>query len=128
MARDSTFVLRIYIPGRPQCRYDQAPECRFEQSELNFGLHLRLGDRRAIESVTMEYFHFLEAFMETVTEVVERKGRAAPTFHVFTETLLPCPSLEDGTFDELPVWPAEQDQVMDPPLPSHRPWCLSKYH
>lgn len=66
----------------------------------------------------MEYFQFLEAFMETVTEVVERKGRAVPTFHVFTETLLPCPSLEDGTFDELPVWPAEQDQVMDPPVPS----------
>lgn len=70
-----------------------------------------MGDRRNIERATPEYFSLLEDFMETLTEEVERKGHPAPTFHVFTEALHPCPSPESGSFNEFPHWPVERDQV-----------------
>lgn len=92
-------------------RYDQAPKCEYASSELNFALHLRMGDRRDIERVTPEYFSLLEDFMETLTEEVEAKGHSAPAFHIFSEALYPCPSLENGTFSEFPPWPVDRDQV-----------------
>lgn len=108
-------------PGRLLCaplashtavyRYNQTPHCHYESAELNFALHLRMGDRRGIQRATLEYFQLLDKFMEAVTEGVVGKGHAAPTFHVFSETLFPCPSAESGTFAEFPVWPVEMDQV-----------------
>lgn len=70
-----------------------------------------MGDRRDIEPVTPDYFSLLEDFMETLTDGVEGKGHAAPMFHVFSEALYPCPSPENGTFNEFPLWPVERDQV-----------------
>lgn len=96
---------------RSLCRYDQAPDCSYGSSELNFALHLRMGDRREIEQVTFEYFEYLDDFMDTVTQAVLDKGRDAPMFHVFSEALMPCPSTVNGTFAEFPLWPVEMDQV-----------------
>lgn len=101
-------------------RYDQAPECEYSSSGLNFALHLRMGDRRDIEPVTSEYFLLLEDFMETLTEEVEGKGHASPMFHVFSEALYPCPSPENGTFKEFPRWTVERDQVSRAALRAHR--------
>ena len=70
-----------------------------------------MGDRRGLQQATLEYFQLLDNFMEAVTEGVVGKGHAAPTFHVFSETLFPCPSEANGTFTEFPVWPVEMDQV-----------------
>lgn len=92
-------------------RYDEAPECAFEPSRLNFALHVRMGDRRAIERPTLEYFRLLETFMEAIREGVVEKGLNPPMFHVFSETLLPCPTADNATFDEFPVWPVGADQV-----------------
>ena len=92
-------------------RYNETPDCHYESAELNFALHLRMGDRRDIEQATSEYFQLLDNFMEAVTEGVVRKGQAEPTFHVFSETLFPCPFAENGTFPEFPAWPVEMDQV-----------------
>lgn len=70
-----------------------------------------MGDRRDIEPVTPQYFLLLEDFMRALTEEVEAKGHPAPMFHVFSESLYPCPSQENGTFNEFPPWPVERDQV-----------------
>lgn len=91
-------------------RYDE-PECGYEESELNFALHVRMGDRRELEGVTPEYFSRLEGFMATVTQAVVEREQAAPMFHVFSEALYPCPSPENATFTEFPFWPVERDQV-----------------
>lgn len=56
--------------------------------------------------------------MTTVSGQVGEKGLEPPRFHVFSETLLPCPSTETGTFDEFPTWPVEMDQVSQ--LGSHQ--------
>lgn len=93
------------------CRYNETPECGYESSELNFALHLRMGDRRDLEGATPEYFSLLEDFIEVVTQEVVRKGHATPKFHIFSEALYPCPSPENGTFVEFPLWPVERDQV-----------------
>eukprot|EP00752_Nemacystus_decipiens_P017727 g15895.t1 len=95
----------------PRPWYDQAPECEYASSELNFALHLRMGDRRDIERVTPGYFSLLEDWMRTVAEEVEGRGHAAPMFHVFSEALYPCPSWENRTFNEFPLWPVERDQI-----------------
>lgn len=92
-------------------RYNHTPVCHYEMSELNFALHVRLGDRKTIEPVTAEYFGLLESFMETVAKGVEKMGHATPAFHVFSETLSPCPSADTGTFHEFPEWPVKADQV-----------------
>lgn len=95
-------------------RYNETQEeaCGgYESSELNFALHVRMGDRRDMEGATPAYFSLLEDFMEVVTEGVVGRGHAAPTFHVFSEALYPCPSQENGTFHEFPLWPVERDQV-----------------
>lgn len=92
-------------------RYNHEPECGYEESELNFALHVRMGDRRELEGVTPEYFSLLEDFMATVTRAVVERKQVAPMFHVFSEALYPCPSPENATFQEFPFWPVERDQV-----------------
>ena len=51
--------------------------------------------------------------MTTVSHEVVGKGLEPPLFHIFSETLNPCPSGETGLFDEFPTWPVELDQVRD---------------
>lgn len=92
-------------------RYNPTPECGYEPSGLHFALHVRMGDRRDLEPATPAYFSMLEDFMGVVTQEAARKGHAAPVFHVFSEALYPCPSPENGTFEEFPTWPVERDQV-----------------
>ncbi|CAM9920162.1 unnamed protein product, partial [Hapterophycus canaliculatus] len=109
----------------PRPWYNPTPECEYEPSGLNFALHVRMGDRRDIEPATPKYFSMLEDFMDTVTQEVARKGHAAPTFHVFSEALYPCPSPGNGTFDEFPTWPVERDEVSRAAQrDTHTPTCL----
>ena len=49
--------------------------------------------------------------MTPVSQEVVGKGLELPLFHIFSETLIPCPSGETGLFDEFPTWPVELDQV-----------------
>lgn len=72
-----------------------------------------MGDREMyVEKGFSAYFEYLEAFMNTVTRVVEEDmGMQAPLFHVFSETMEPCPNTETGIFDEFPEWPVQMDQV-----------------
>lgn len=67
-----------------------------------------MGDRRDILGESKEYFVLLELFMDTVSEEVVRKGLDPPLFHVFSETLMPCPSEDTGLFEEFPTWPVHQ--------------------
>lgn len=75
-------------------------------------MHVRMGDRRAIQGgLNDDYFIYLQQFMDDVTEAVVSKGLEPPMFHVYTQTLLPCPSKTTGLFKEFPQWPVEMDQV-----------------
>lgn len=92
-------------------RYDEKPECAFGDTRLNFAIHVRMGDRRTLQGNGLEYFQLLENFMETVSEVVLEKGLEAPLFHIFSETVMPCPSESTGAFEEFPAWPIAHEQV-----------------
>lgn len=70
-----------------------------------------MGDRRAFQGSSLDYFRLLDVFMDTVSQEVMAMGLEAPLFHVFSETLIPCPSEESGLFDEFPTWPIELDEV-----------------
>lgn len=98
--------IRFLLP-----RYDDDLECAHAPDRLNFALHVRMGDRRAFQEGTLEYFELLEAFMNTVSSEVVKKGLEPPLFHIFSETLVPCPSSDTGLFDEFPSWPVVLDQV-----------------
>lgn len=52
--------------------------------------------------------------METVADEFRERGLPEPLFHVFSETLSPCPSTVTGQFDEFPTWPVELDRVRTP--------------
>lgn len=93
------------------CRYDENPECAFGEDRLNFAVHVRMGDRREWQDGSEEYFQLLELIMGAITAEVADRGLQAPLFHVFSETLVPCPSGEAGLFDEFPTWPVGVDQV-----------------
>lgn len=98
--------------SRAPSRYDTVPECGYGNAQLNFAIHVRMGDRRVLQTeVTGEYFEYLHDFMDVVTDAVLAKGLEAPKFHVFTETLLPCPSRDTGFFPEFPLWPISRDQA-----------------
>lgn len=49
--------------------------------------------------------------MSVISEEVTRIGLPEPLFHVFSETVEPCPSETTGAFDEFPAWPVTADQV-----------------
>ena len=70
-------------------RYDDDLECAYAPDRLNFALHVRMGDRRAFQEGTLEYFALLEQFMDTVSTEVTKKGRDPPLFHIFSETIIP---------------------------------------
>jgi len=80
--------------------------------ELNFAIHIRLGDRITVQQgFESSYEGYIKAFMDTVAASVTRRGLGTPLFHVFSETSLPCPSEENGTFPEFPTWPVDTYQV-----------------
>lgn len=70
-----------------------------------------MGDRRAFQQGSSQYFQHLESFMDVVSTEVVEMGLEPPVFHVFSETVLPCPSPHAGLFDEFSTWPVELDQV-----------------
>lgn len=76
-------------------------------------MHVRMGDRREYQDGSLDYFNLLNQFMDTFSREAAGKGLERPMFHIFSETVQPCPSRETGLFDEFPLWPAELDQVRD---------------
>lgn len=97
---------------RASCsRYDENLDCAYDPTRLNVAIHVRMGDRREFQDGTLNYFRLLDVFMHTVSQTVVGKGLAPPLFHIFSETLLPCPSEQSGFFDEFPAWPVQLDQV-----------------
>lgn len=74
-------------------------------------MHVRMGDRHEFTDAHPEYFERLGEVMSTITQEVTRKGLAEPLFHIFSETVMPCPSETTGLFEEFPTWPVEVDQV-----------------
>ncbi|CAM9177227.1 unnamed protein product, partial [Hapterophycus canaliculatus] len=95
----------------PRPWYDDHPYCLFDEGREHFAVHVRMGDRRAFYDGNPEYFALLETIMSTITEELRNKGLRDPLFHVFSETLIPCPSEATGLFEEFPAWPVELDQV-----------------
>ena len=73
-----------------------------------------MGDRRALYDGSVEYFKRVERIVDQISEGVANKGLSPPLFHVFSETVAPCPSEDTGLFDEFPSWPLHQDQVRKP--------------
>lgn len=75
-------------------------------------MHIRLGDREQyIGDSFSGYFRFLEAFMDSVADIVQDMGQPRPMFHVFSETAKPCPNAKTGLFEEFPKWPVVMNQV-----------------
>lgn len=75
-----------------------------------------MGDRREYQDGSLEYLLLLDAFMDTFSKQVVEMGLETPLFHIFSETLLPCPS-KNGSFDEFPAWPVNVDQVCEKAVP-----------
>ena len=72
---------------------------------------MRLGDVLLPFESLSKYLTAIEEMMGVMTEVVEEKGLEPPLFHIFSETIKPCPSLETNSFDEFPAWAIEPQQV-----------------
>lgn len=92
-------------------RYDENPNCLYDSDRLHFAVHLRMGDRHRFTDRHPEYMEFLEDVMSRISQEVTRKGLPEPLFHVFSETVEPCPSEKTGAFAEFPAWPVTADQV-----------------
>lgn len=100
-------------------RYDENPECAFSPEALDFAVHVRMGDRREfLDGGNDGYFQLLETFMGTISAGVLERGLPQPVFHIFSETLKPCPSQITGLFDEFPAWPVDLNEVS--PLEGNR--------
>ncbi|CAM9300435.1 unnamed protein product [Ectocarpus sp. 8 AP-2014] len=96
----------------PRPWYDENPRCYFEDDDrFHFAVHIRMGDRRAYYDGSTQYFDSVELIMETVADEVRQRGLPEPLFHVFSETLSPCPSTVTGLFEEFSAWPVELDQI-----------------
>ncbi|CAM9840597.1 unnamed protein product [Ectocarpus sp. 6 AP-2014] len=95
----------------PRPWYDENPRCHFEDDRFHFAVHIRMGDRRAFYDGSPQYLHNVELIMETVADEFRERGLPEPLFHVFSETLSPCPSTVTGLFDEFPIWPVELDRI-----------------
>lgn len=98
-----------------------------DTSKVNIAIHIRLGDRMGLQEVSQDYFLLLEEFMRDVTEAVLRQDVDSPIFHVFTETLQPCPHKQTGLFKELPMWPVEMDQVRAYPVECRNRCALARH-
>lgn len=89
----------------------EIPRCGFEAGILNFGIHVRMGDRAGLDRTPEEFLTRLNGFMDTVTEVTAELGIAQPVFHVFSESQQPCPHADTATFEEFPLWPVDMNEV-----------------
>lgn len=106
-------------------RFNTSHECAYDTSRLNFAIHVRLGDRKVFWNGDLEYFRLLDAFMDVVTKGVLDMGLPSPLFHVFSETLQPCPPPDTGIFPEFSAWPpVELDQVPAVCSDSDRQWLF----
>lgn len=92
-------------------RYDDHAKCAFSDDRLHFAMHVRMGDRREYLDQNDQYFAMLESVMATISTEVVDKGLLEPYFHIFSETLAPCPSEETQLFGEFPAWPLGDDEV-----------------
>lgn len=92
-------------------RYDGELDCGYDRTRLNFAIHVRMGDRRPPPEILLPYYNYLEKMIASITNVVLGKGLEPPLFHIFSETLKPCPSPETGAFEEFPTWPIDLNQV-----------------
>ncbi|CAN0106888.1 unnamed protein product [Ascophyllum nodosum] len=103
---------RFNFHRHPRRWYDEGTSsCTFDHQSLNFAVHVRMGDRREFQDGSTQYLKFLERFMISVSSAVIAKGMMQPTFHVFSETLAPCPSEDTRLFDEFPAWSIEADEI-----------------
>lgn len=83
----------------------------YDQGRLHFAVHVRMGDRKSFTDNHPDYLERLEDVMSIISQEVAGKGLAEPLFHVFSETVEPCPSENTGSFDEFPSWHVTADQV-----------------
>ncbi|CAM9998318.1 unnamed protein product [Ascophyllum nodosum] len=88
-------------------------DCGFDPTRLNVAVHMRLGDVLLPFESLSKYLTAIQEMMGVMTEVVEEKGLEPPLFHIFSETIKPCPSLETNSFDEFPAWAIEPQQVQE---------------
>ena len=95
------------------CRHDENPKCGFSPDRLHFAVHVRMGDRREFQGGSAEYLDLLEAIMNTISTEAVGRGLQSPLFHVFSETVVPCPSGEAGIFEEFPTWPVGIEKVRE---------------
>ncbi|CAM9250414.1 unnamed protein product, partial [Hapterophycus canaliculatus] len=95
----------------PRPWYDGNAQCSYGKERLHFAVHVRMGDRREFQDTNARYFDLLELIMDGISAEVMRKGMAKPLFHVFSETVAPCPSGETGVFDEFPTWSVGVDKI-----------------
>ncbi|CAM9392060.1 unnamed protein product [Scytosiphon promiscuus] len=103
--------MREQFHRHPRQWYDGNPRCLFDPSRLHFAVHVRMGDRHRFADKHPEYVNLLEDVMSTISHEVTQKGLLEPLFHVFSETVNPCPSEKTGVFGEFPAWPVTADQV-----------------
>lgn len=64
-----------------------------------------------MHAITKEYRRRLDKLMFAVSAAVEAGWQSSPLFHIFSETVEPCPAEETGAFDELPDCPLEGNEV-----------------
>ncbi|CAM9391908.1 unnamed protein product, partial [Scytosiphon promiscuus] len=83
----------------------------YDPSRLHFAVHVRMGDRHRFADKHPDYVKRLEDVMSTISHEVTQKGLPEPLFHVFSETVDPCPSETTGVFGEFRAWPVVDDQV-----------------
>lgn len=95
-------------------RYDENPKCEYSDTRLNVAIHVRMGDRREFQDGSLGYFQLLDLLMDKFSLEVVGKGLEQPLFHIFSETVIPCPPEHTGLFEEFPTWPVELDQVGPP--------------
>ncbi|CAM9392138.1 unnamed protein product [Scytosiphon promiscuus] len=111
IARNILARMRENFHRHPREWYDETPHCRYDPNRLHFAMHVRMGDRHKFTDMHPEYFERLEEVMSTVSQEVTRRGLAEPMFHIFSETVMPCPSEKKGLFHEFPTWPVAADEV-----------------
>ena len=75
-------------------------------------MHIRLGDRAKIarDVLKSERDHIIQ-LINVIAQEAEALDQLTPLFHIYSETELPCPSLEDGVFPEFPEWAIAPNEV-----------------
>ena len=103
--------IRCLITRYHREKSEQQRKCLYDDERPHFAFHVRLGDRTGSVESMSSYIEHLEGVMDVISTATKEKEMRPPLFHVFTETLMPCPSQETGLFDEFLSWPIEADKV-----------------